>query len=52
MCEIDKRYYINVKELMLRKFLPRPLPKNRVTVIVNDGEWLPIIDGDTGVCFK
>jgi len=48
---IDLGYYINVYDLM-RIDLPRPRPKRQVTIIVDDGEWLPIIDGATGVCFK
>ena len=42
---VDLDYYINVFELM-RFDLPRPRLKR--TVIVNDGEFLPLIDGDTG----
>lgn len=49
----DLNFYINVKEVMLRRFLPRPKPRNRsVSVLVGVDEWLPLIDGDTGVCFK
>ena len=38
--KIDEKYYVSVKELM-RKQYPRPALKR--TVIVNDGEWLPIV---------
>lgn len=37
---IDKRFYINVKELMI-KSLPRPRLKR--TIFIVDGEWLPLI---------
>jgi hypothetical protein len=37
---IDKDYYVSVKDLMT-KTLPRPTLKK--TILVNDGEWLPII---------
>ena len=37
---MNPRYYINVKELMARQ-LPRP--RLRRTVLVCDGEWLPLI---------
>ena len=40
MTRIDKKYYINVKELMLNAL---PKPKHKTTIIVNDGEFLPII---------
>ena len=43
---IDKQYYINVKDLML-KSLPRP--RLRPTVFVCDGEWLPLITVETEV---
>ena len=45
--KIDPKYYINVKELMART-LPRPRLKR--TIIVDHGEWLPIIGVDTGRC--
>ena len=48
---IDLGYYINVYDLM-RIDLPRPRPKRQVTVIADEDEWLPIIDGSTGVCFQ
>ena len=48
---IDSRYYVNVKSLM-REALPRPTLKRTISVIVNDGEWLPIMDGDTGKVVK
>lgn len=37
---VDEKYYINVQELMI-KALPRP--RLKPVIIVNDGEWLPII---------
>ena len=43
--EIDLKYYINVYNLMN---LDLPRPRRKVSVIVNNGEWLPIVDGDTG----
>ena len=49
---IDLSFYINVYDLMLLDLLPRPRPKRQVTVIADTEEWLPIVDGDTGVCFK
>ena len=45
--KIDPKYYINVKELMVRT-LPRPTLKR--TIIVDHDEWLPIIGVDTGKC--
>lgn len=45
---IDHHYLIRVRELML----PRPTPIRRVSIIVNEGEWLPVIDGDTGEMVK
>jgi len=42
---IDLAYYINVYDLMMSD-LPRPRLKR--TVVVCDGEFLPVIDGDTG----
>jgi hypothetical protein len=45
---IDKKYYVNVREVMLKAYLPRPRRKHKISVIVSDGEWLPIIDGSTG----
>jgi hypothetical protein len=38
--KVDKNYYVSVKDLM-NKTLPRPSLKK--TIIVNDGEWLPIV---------
>ena len=38
--KIDENYIISVKDLMIKQ-LPRPNLKR--TVIVNDGEWLPIV---------
>ena len=38
--KVDKKYYVSVKDLM-NKTLPRPALKK--TILVNDGEWLPII---------
>jgi hypothetical protein len=38
--KVDKNYYVSVKECM-NKTLPRPSLKK--TIIVNDGEWLPIV---------
>ena len=38
--EVDKRYIISVKDLM-SKTLPRPELKK--TILVGDGEWLPIV---------
>ena len=35
MCK--RRFYVNVAYLML------PSPRLKRTVVVNDGEWLPII---------
>ena len=43
---INKKYYINVKELMI-KALPRP--KLKPTVFVLDGEWLRLITVETEV---
>lgn len=43
---IDKKFYINVKELMI-KSLPRP--KLKPTVFVLDGEWLRLITVETEV---
>ena len=43
---IDKRYYVNVRELMI-KSLPRPRLKR--TVFVCDGEWLRLISVETEV---
>ena len=37
---MDYRFYINVKELMIRQ-LPRP--RLRRKIFVCDGEWLPLI---------
>lgn len=37
---IDPKFYINVKEVMI-KSLPRPRLKR--TIFVVDGEWLPLI---------
>ena len=45
--KIDYKYYINVKELMVRT-LPRPQLKR--TIIADHDEWLPIIGVDTGRC--
>lgn len=42
---IDEKYYINVARIMNLE-TPRcrlPRPKIKPTVIVNHGEWLPII---------
>ena len=36
---MNKEYLIHVAEYML----PRPRKRRQVSVIVNDGEWLPII---------
>lgn len=37
-------FYINVAELMKEKVpIMLPRPKLKPTVLVNDGEWLPII---------
>lgn len=36
MTKIDKKYYINVKEVME---LPRPRPR----LLIGDGEFLPIV---------
>jgi hypothetical protein len=38
--KVDKNYYVSVKDLM-NKTLPRPALKK--TILVNDGEWLPIV---------
>lgn len=46
---MDNRYYINVKKLMTEK-LPRPRLKPVIYIV--DGEWLPLIDGDTGKIMK
>jgi hypothetical protein len=43
---IDEDYIISVKDLM-RKQLPRPTLKK--TILVNDGEWLPIIQLECGL---
>ena len=40
MGTIDRRFYINVKELTDRQ-LPRPTLKRKIFVC--DGEWLPLI---------
>lgn len=37
---VDRRFYINVKELMDRQ-LPRPNLKRKIFVC--DGKWLPLI---------
>lgn len=42
---IDLDFYVNVYDLMMSD-LPRPRLKR--TVVVGDGEFLPLIDGDTG----
>ena len=44
---IDKRYYVNVRELMVRA-LPRPRLKPTVFV-TGWGEWLPIITVEADV---
>ena len=36
---MNPEYLIRVSDYML----PRPRKKHKVSVIVNDGEWLPII---------
>lgn len=51
MHTIDEKYYINVKELMINR-LPRPSKKHKISVVINDGEWLPVIDGSTGKVMK
>jgi hypothetical protein len=48
--EIDLDSYINVYNLMMLD-MPRcrlSRPKMKPRVIVNDGEFLPLIDGSTG----
>ena len=45
MSSIDLNYYINVYDLMM---LDLPRPRLKRTIIVNDGEFLPLIDGSTG----
>ena len=40
MDKIDKRYYINVKELMDKR-LPRP--RLKPVIYVNGDEWLPLV---------
>ena len=51
---MNQMYYINVAGLMElnapRCRLPRPKMKPRI--IVNYGEWLPLIDGFTGEILK
>ena len=37
---MNKKFYVNVKELMCRS-LPRPKLKPKVFIV--DGEWLPLI---------
>ena len=44
--KVDKNYYVSVKDLM-NKTLPRPALKK--TILVNDGEWLPIVTVETGI---
>ena len=49
---MNEKYYINVKELMNlhqpRCKLPRPVLKKK-TVIVDDGEWLPLISVEVDI---
>ena len=52
MSGVDLKYYVNVRDCMLKAYLPRPRRKHKVSVLVSDGEWLPIIDGDTGLMVK
>lgn len=44
--KVDKNYYVSVKDLMT-KTLPRPALKK--TILVNDGEWLPIVSVECGL---
>ena len=44
--KVDKNYYVSVKDLM-NKTLPRPALKK--TILVNDGEWLPIVTVETSI---
>lgn len=44
--KIDKNYIVSVKDLMT-KTLPRPTLKK--TILVNDGEWLPIVQVECGL---
>lgn len=52
MKSVDRKYYVNVRECMLKAYLPRPYKKHEISILVNDGEWLPLIDGDTGEVVK
>ena len=45
--KIDEKYYVSVKELMRKQY---PRPRLKKTIIVNDGEWLPIVGVSTGRC--
>ena len=47
MTRIDKKHYVNVKELMNKQL---PKPRLKPTIIVDHNEWLPIIKVDTGRC--
>ena len=46
--KIDKRFIINVGELTEKAYLPTPRRKRKISILVSHGEWLPVIDGDTG----
>lgn len=43
MATIDKKYYINVKEIMEKHNLSRPRPR----MLSGDGEFLPLMVVDT-----
>lgn len=45
--KMDKKYYVNAKELTLKATLPRPSKK--YSILVCDGEWLPKIMVETDV---
>ena len=48
---VDERFIIKVADLMETDSLPYPRKKRKISILVNYGEWLPIIDGSTGKCF-
>ena len=45
--EIDKRYYVNVHDLMKKMY---PMPSLKKRIFVTDQEWLQLIGVDVGRC--